>query len=317
MAETPVTQAGVPGGRLTIDDEIYPPLLRRISNPPEALFFEGDASLLLQPQIAVIGSRNPTSAGLDHARAFAAELSKLGFTVTSGLAAGIDATAHRAALDTGGSTIAVNGTGLDIVYPQGSTSLAEEIRVKGLMVSEFPPGTPARRQNFPSRNRIISGLSLGVLVIEAGLNSGSLITARLAGEQGREVFALPGSLHNPMVKGCHRLIKQGARLTESTDEIVAELAPLASELAQELQERLGAVDVAGQREAPPEAETELLADPEYASLWSQLGHDPVSTEQLMERCGLSAREVSSMILMMELQGMVETVHGRHIRRSPA
>ncbi len=186
----------------------------------------------------MVGSRNPTAGGRDHARDFAGELSRAGWTITSGLAAGIDVTAHRAALDAGGQTVAVLGTGLDIIYPRSNQAVAAAISERGVLVSELPPGTPPRKQHFPDRNRIIAGLSLGVLVVEAALNSGSLITARLAAEQGREVFALPGSLHNPMVKGCHRLIKQGARLAESTGDITAALEPVARELALALTQQL-------------------------------------------------------------------------------
>jgi DNA processing protein len=181
---------------LTWKDQTYPSLLRKIASPPAALFVAGDPGLLWQPQLAVIGSRNPTSGGIEHARSFARELCRNGLAVTSGLASGIDATAHEAALDAGGSTIAVNGTGLDNVYPSSSASLAERIRQHGTMVSELPLNFPARRRHFPARNRIISGLSLGVFVVEAALRSGTLITARLAAEQGREVFALPGSVVN-------------------------------------------------------------------------------------------------------------------------
>ncbi len=200
---------------LTWDSARYPALLRHLSSPPAALYADGDPEILWQPQLAIVGSRNPTAGGIDNAREFASALVQHGLTITSGLASGIDGTAHAAAIAAGGKTIAVAGTGLDRVYPMRNRALAASIRKNGVLVSEFPPGTEPRRAHFPSRNRIISGLSLGVLVIEAGLNSGSLITARLAVEQGREVFALPGSIHNPMSKGCHRLIREGAKLVES------------------------------------------------------------------------------------------------------
>ena len=188
------------------------------------------------------------------------------------------------------------------------------IAESGAVVSEFPPGTPPRRANFPRRNRIISGLALGVLVVEAALASGSLITARLAAEQGREVFALPGSLHNPLAKGCHRLIKQGARLVETTDEIGAELAPLAGELAAALTRRMTEAQPAI---APPTApaESELLQDPDYARLWEALGYDPVSQERLLQRTGLPARNLSSMLLMLELHGLIESVAGGRVLRA--
>ena len=223
---------------LTWEDERYPALLRDIPSPPAALFVAGDPDILWQPQLAVIGSRNPTAGGRDNARDFAMELSRQGMTITSGLAAGIDSVAHTAALDAGGYTAAVTGCGLDKVYPASSRNLAQRVEAHGVLVSEFPPGTAPKREHFPTRNRIISGLSLGVLVVEAAMRSGTLITARLAGTQGREVFALPGSIHNPMAKGCHRLIRDGARLVENVEEIMQELASLAGQLAGSLQQHL-------------------------------------------------------------------------------
>jgi len=294
------------------DDEAYPAFLRRIDNPPAALFVDGDPGCLWQPQIAVIGSRNPTAGGLDHARDFAATLSRQGMTITSGMASGIDSAAHKAALDAGGATIAVTGTGLDIVYPASSRALAERIPLHGAVVSEFPLGTPPKRHHFPLRNRIISGLSLAVLVIEAGLNSGTLITARKAAEQGREVFALPGSLHNPMVKGCHRLIREGARLVETTADIMQELGPLASELKLEINRQLEPAP-AGQA-APAVDGEDLLADADYRAVWDVLAYDPVPIDKVIERSGRSAAEVSSMLLMMELRGLVRKQgHGRYVR----
>lgn len=292
---------------LTQDSPQFPPLLGSIPSPPSALFVAGDPDLLWQPQVAVIGSRNPTAGGRDNARDFATELSRRGMAITSGLAAGIDSVAHEAALDAGGATIAVLGTGVDRVYPAGSAALAERIRNRGVLVSEFPLGTPARRSNFPSRNRIISGLSLGVLVIEAGLRSGTLITARMAGNQGRDVFALPGSIHNPLAKGCHRLIRDGARLVESVAEIMEELAPLAGRLADRLRGELAAAE-------PPADAPELVmdpvdpqidSDPEYRMLWSCLGYDPKPVDRIIEQSGLTARAVSAMLLLLELRGMVE------------
>ena len=208
---------------LTWGSERYPALLKRIPSPPAALFVEGNPDVLWLPQVAVVGSRNPTAGGLDHAQAFSAELCRQGMAITSGLASGIDSAAHEAAMKSAGVTIAVTGTGLDRVYPASSREIALQIPERGALISEMPLGSPPKRSHFPARNRIISGLSLGVLVVEAGLNSGSLITARHAAEQGREVFALPGSLHNPMVKGCHRLIREGARLVETCGDIMADL----------------------------------------------------------------------------------------------
>ena len=251
----------------------------------------------------MIGSRNPTAGGLDHARDFATTLTRQGMTITSGLASGIDTAAHEAALDAGGLTIAVNGTGLDQVYPYSSCAAAERIRTQGAMVSELPLGSPPRRQNFPSRNRIISGLSLAVLVIEAGLNSGTLITARKAAEQGRDVFALPGSLNNPMAKGCHRLIREGARLVETTANIMEELGPVAAELQMEIRQRLDQAD--NPPEKPAEFNESLLDDADYRKVWEVMGYDPKPLDVIIEQSGLKAREISSMLLMMELKGMVK------------
>ena len=308
---------------LTWNAPRYPALLRDTPSPPAALWVEGDPDVLWQPQIAVIGSRNPTAGGRDNARDFAGALSRLGMTVTSGMASGIDSVAHRAALDAGGFTVAVTGTGLDTVYPASSRPLADDIAARGALVSEFPPGTPVRRAHFPSRNRIIAGLSLGVLVIEAGLRSGTLITARLAATQGREVFALPGSIHNPMAKGCHRLIRDGARLVETADEVMQELAALAGRLADCLDAHPGAdappgVDKrepggkltpgqAGRRS--PADDRPWESDPDYRALWDSLGHDPKPAESIIRQTGLTAQAVSAMLLMLELRGMVEAHPG--------
>ncbi len=308
---------------LTWGSEDYPELLAGISSPPAALFVAGDPAVLWQPQIAVVGSRNPTSGGLDNARDFASEISRRGFVVTSGLASGIDSACHDAAMQQGGNTVAVTGTGLDTVYPASSRKRAGLVFRQGALVSEFPPGTGARAAHFPSRNRIISGLSLGVLVIEAGLNSGSLITARLGSEQGREVFALPGSIHNPMAKGCHRLIRDGARLVETVDEIVEGITPMAGDLAQRLVARLsdGATEPVDNSPPNPKMASSHRAmdappaliiqrfDPEYQRLWDELGFDPRPVDRLIEQSGLTAREVSAMLLMLELKGMVEAHPG--------
>jgi len=294
------------------DDDSYPALLRRIGNPPAALFIEGDPGYLWRPQIAVIGSRNPTNVGLDHARDFAATLASQGMTITSGLASGIDTASHKAALDAGAPTVAVNGTGLDLVYPASSRGVAERIRSQGAMVSELPLGSPPRRRHFPSRNRVISGLSLAVLVVEAGLNSGTLITARKAAEQGRDVFALPGSLHNPMAKGCHRLIREGARLVETAADILQELGPLARELQLEIRQQLELA--AGVDNEPAVKVCDLLDDADYQVLWDALAFDAKPVDLLIEQTGLSASTVSSMLLMMELRGMVKKQGtGRYLR----
>lgn len=308
---------------LTWGDERYPALLRNLSSPPAALFVEGNPDVLWQPQLAVIGSRNPTAGGRDNARDFAGELSRQGLTITSGLAAGIDSVAHEAALDAGGFTAAVLGSGLDVVYPASGRQLAARVAERGVMVSEFPPGTPAQKSHFPSRNRIISGLSLGVLVVEAALRSGTLITARLAGEQGREVFALPGSIHNPMAKGCHRLIRDGAKLVENVGEILQELGALAGRVAGELKQQLeseehaaqqGGLEFGGEQPNLSESPAPLAGkpwedDPEYRKLWDCLGFDPRPVDSIIEKSGLTARAVSAMLLMLELRGLVEAHPG--------
>jgi DNA processing protein len=211
---------------ITPFDSEYPALLRQISNAPAVLFVQGNIRRLANPQIAIVGSRNSTVTGRDNAFKFAQHFSELGFTVTSGLALGIDAAAHQGALKGQGGTIAVLGTGIDKIYPSSHVALAHEIIEKGVLLSEYPIGVPPAPSNFPRRNRIISGLSLGTLVVEAALKSGSLITARYALDQGREVFAIPGSIHSPLAKGCHHLIRQGAKLVETAEDVLEELSAL-------------------------------------------------------------------------------------------
>jgi len=281
--------------------------LRDLPSPPAALFVDGDPETLWQPQIAVVGSRNPTRGGLDNAKSFAAELSRRGLTITSGMASGIDSHAHEAALNTGGLTVAVTGTGVDRVYPASARNLAAKIREQGALVSELPLGEPPRRRHFPSRNRIISGLSLGVLVVEAGLNSGTLITARMAGNQGRDVFAIPGSIHNPMSRGCHRLIREGARLVENVVQIIEEIAPMAGQLADQL--RLQLEDVEPGKLEETAGDPQMEQDPEYDLLWSCLSFDPTPVNVIIDRSGLTARAVSAMLLMLELRGMAEAHPG--------
>lgn len=309
----------------------YPPLLRGIANPPFALFVEGEPTLLWLPSIAVVGSRHPTSGGRDNARDFAHALASDGMVVASGLAAGIDAAAHAATLaHDGGHTIAVLGTGPDLAYPRGNADLRERIAQHGAVVSEFPPGTPPRTEHFPSRNRILAGLSLGTLVIEAAQRSGALITARLAAESGREVFAVPGSIRNPLARGCHKLIREGAQLVESADEVLAALAPMANELAAALRLRLAGSPVRPHVEVttfgssrstggstladipPPGCPSD---DPDYQRLWQALGHDPSDMDALVQRSGLTAAELSSMLLLMELDGRVTVEHGRYQRKT--
>ncbi len=292
-------------------DPDYPPLMRKAGSPPLALFVAGDPTLLWYPAVAVVGSRGPTAGGRDNARSFSRALVAAGYAVTSGLAAGVDRAAHEAALDAGGLTVAVLGTGPDVPYPRNHAGLMARIAAHGAVVSEHPPGTEARREHFPSRNRILAGLTLGTLVIEAASRSGALITARQAADAGREVFAVPGSIHNPMARGCHRLIRDGAALVESADEVTAALGAWAGALRGELQRRLG---VAVDQVAEP-ADVVATDDPAHHRLWRALGHDPTTMDQLTERTGLTAAALSSMLLVMELQGRVAVEHGRYSRRT--
>jgi DNA processing protein len=306
-------------------DPDYPSLLRRSANAPFALFVAGDPALLWHPSIAVVGSRAASPGGRDNAATFARSIAAAGFGVASGLAAGVDAAAHEAALAAGGLTLAVLGTGPDIPYPRGHACLHARIATSGVVVSEHLPGTGARAEHFPSRNRILAGLALGTVVVEAAERSGALITARQAVEAGREVFAIPGSIHNPMARGCHRLIRDGAVLVETAAEVVAALAPAARELAADLRRRLDA-PTSGARDYCQDAITRgadtgsevaqrhLPAhDADYQKLWKALGHDPTGMDQLVERTGLTPAELSSMLLLMELDGRVTTQHGRYHR----
>lgn len=282
---------------LKLGDDGYPELLAGIAGPPERLFVIGDPEVLHLPALAIVGSRNPTKGGAQNAFDFARHLAASGFCIVSGLAQGIDAAAHRGALAAGAPTIAFLGHGIDRVYPAVNRDLAHDIARHGALASEFPLGTAPNRTLFPQRNRLISGISLGTLVVEAARRSGSLITARLAAEQGREVFAIPGSIHNPLSRGCHQLIRQGAKLVEAADDIVAELAPLAGHLMQ----------TAEHPGTPPESRGD--ADEEYVILLEALGHDPVSTDELAERSGLTINQVSSMLLILELEGKIEKLSG--------
>ena len=287
---------------LTLADHHYPKALLNITDPPPVLYAKGDISLLTRPSVAIVGSRNATTQGMQNAERFAQVLSAAGLTVISGLALGIDAAAHRGALlhapsgRDGGSTVAVTGTGLDLVYPARHRELAHQIAEAGCLLSEHPLGTPAIASNFPRRNRIISGLSLGVLVVEAAAQSGSLITARSALEQGREVFAIPGSIHSPLSKGCHRLIRQGAKLVESAQDIL-----------EELQWNPGN-SPALESNNTPQTNSSL----QY--LLDVAGYDPVSIDQLLQRSDWSVAEVQAGLLTLELNGQMELLPGGQYRR---
>jgi DNA processing protein len=273
---------------ITLADESYPRALLEIADPPAVLYAHGRADLLQRPALAIVGSRNASAQGESNAGHFARALSDAGLTIVSGLALGIDAAAHRGGLAGAGSTIAVLGTGVDVVYPNRNAELAAEIARRGLLISEFALGTPAIAHNFPRRNRLISGLARGCLIVEAAIASGSLITARCAADQGRDVFAIPGSIHSPLAKGCHALIKSGAKLVESADDVLAELAGF--------QPTARATTLA----AAPSADTGLLA---------VMGHDPVDVDSLCERAGLSPEEVTSQLLRLELDGRVTALPG--------
>lgn len=281
----------------TLGDAVYPPALLQMADPPLLLFAQGDLTRLASPALALVGSRAATAQGLDNARAFGAHLSQRGLTIVSGLALGIDGAAHEGGLQGPGGTIAVIGTGPDIVYPRRHTALAARIRAGGgLILSEYLPGTPPLAPNFPKRNRLIAGLGLGTLVVEAAPQSGSLITARLAADMGREVFAIPGSIHSPQSRGCHALIKQGAKLVETGDDVW-----------QELQHLLPATAAAA---APAPSAPTSRADP----LLAALGHDPLDLDALVARTGWPAHELTARLLELELQGQVARLPGGSYQR---
>ncbi|MCO6439679.1 MAG: DNA-processing protein DprA [Nitrococcus mobilis] len=286
---------------LCCTDPDYPELLRRIPVPPPLLFVVGQPAVLNQPQLAIVGSRNPTPGGMSNACAFAAHLASAGLTVTSGLALGIDAGAHRGALEADGLTVAVLGTGPDRIYPARHRDLAHAIAERGALISELPIGSRPRREHFPRRNRIISGLALGTLVVEASPRSGSLITVQHALEQGREVFAIPGSVHNPLARGCHALIRQGAKLVESAADVLEELPPFAEAMAE--------------RPASPDPGKTPFLDRDYRRVLTALGYDPVPADVLLQRTGLTPDTLSAMLLQLELMGYVATCPGgRYARR---
>ncbi|WP_292759461.1 DNA-processing protein DprA [Methylophaga sp. UBA2689] len=292
--------------RHVIDQQhhLYPELLQQIPDPPALLFVQGDINLLSKWQLATVGSRNPTASGSDTAFEFARYLAQGDIVITSGLATGIDAAAHKGALAVSGRTIAVIGTGLDRVYPASHRNLAHHIAEGGAIVSEFPLGTSPKAENFPRRNRIISGLSLGTLVVEAAVKSGSLITARMAMEQGREVFAIPGSIHNPLSRGCHQLIREGAKLVETANDIIEELGAIAGVVPQAVEKPASSEQIVVQAEL----------DNDYQLLFEFLGYDPIHIDMLIDKSGLTADAVSSMLLLLELQGQVASLPGgRYVR----
>ncbi len=282
---------------LTLGDSDYPAMLLQTPDPPLLLYVQGQVGLLGQRSLAIVGSRNASAQGMDNARSFGAHLSRQGWTIISGLAFGIDAAAHEGGLEGAGSTVAVVGTGLDRVYPARHRTLAQRIATDGVLVSEFAPGTPPLAPNFPQRNRIIAGLARGTLVVEAALKSGSLITARQAAEYGREVFAVPGSIHSPLSRGCHALIRQGAKLVESADDILEELQGQSSLVP------------ADTTPAPPGRDDPVLR---------ALGHDPATLDALCARTGWSAQELSARLLELELEDRVARLPGGlYQRRSHA
>ena len=281
-------------GLVTLADAGYPRLLLETADPPPVLYCRGRLELLERPALAVVGSRNATAQGTSNAEQFSRAFSEAGLTIVSGLAQGIDAAAHRGGLAGDGSTIAVLGTGVDLVYPRANAALAEEIATRGLLLSEFPLGTQALAHHFPRRNRLISGLAQGTLVVEAALASGSLITARTAADQGREVFALPGSIHSPLSKGCHALIKSGAKLVENAEDVLAELASF---------RRTG---FASTRAAPATADDEPLL--------ACMGFDPVDVDSLCARARLPAERVAAELLRLELAGRVTALPGGLFQR---
>ncbi len=287
--------AAQPGQHIvTLADREYPQSLLQIPDPPSLLYVRGRLDLLQQRALGVVGSRNATPQGVQTAENFARTLAAEGLCIVSGLALGIDTAAHRGALHGGGATIAVIGTGADRIYPARNRELAHAIAAQGAIVSEFPLGTPAKAGNFPRRNRLIAGLSAGILVVEAALESGSLITARLAAEQGREVFAIPGSIHSPVARGCHRLIRQGAKLVETASDILEELAP-----GQGCLPAGDAFPAAGQDTHPI-----LIA----------LGHGPSGLDDLVERSGLGAEKLLPELLNLELAGQIAVLPGNRYQR---
>jgi DNA processing protein len=292
---------------VTLADPEYPQMLLQIPDPPSVIYVRGRLDLLNRPALAIVGSRNPTAQGIQNAERFAATFSEAGLVIASGLALGIDAAAHRGALAAGGNTVAFIGTGIDRIYPARNRELALEIAAKGAIVSEFPIGTPVSASNFPRRNRLISGFSRGALIVEAAVESGSLITARLAAEQGREVFAIPGSIHAPQARGCHKLIKQGAKLVETAQDVLEELRWNVSNASSAATEDPLQVSTASPTAVSPEQEA-------VSQLLAAMSFDPCSTDDLAVRCGLTAEALSVMLLHLELDGRVASLPGGRYQR---
>ena len=286
---------------ISFEDENYPPLLKEVDNPPYILFALGDPAVARFPSFAIVGSRKPSREGIENATGFSAGLTKSGLCITSGLAYGIDAAAHKASIAQGGRTLAVIGTGIDITYPAVHLSLAQEIAKQGLILAIFPRGTKPLRQNFPQRNPIISGISLGVLVVEAGIHSGALITARAAAEQGREVCAIPGSIHSPVAKGCNKLIREGARLVEDCNDILEEIEPLFKSHRQNLPT---------ERRVPS---SQLSS--EAQQLIGHISHHPIHPDQLVENIDLSAHKIMAALTELEITGLIEQQNGLYRRTS--
>lgn len=315
---------------ITLDDAAYPALLLEIHDPPPLLYVVGDPACLSRPAVAIVGARNATPGGLDNARAFARTLARMGWCVVSGLAAGIDAAAHEGALEVGqegAGTVAVMGTGADIIYPARNRALARRIAVHGALVSEYALGMPALPHQFPRRNRLVAGLTRGVLIVEAAVQSGSLITARLAADAGREVFAIPGSIHSPLSRGCHALLRQGAKLTETAHDIVSELDAMQAgarssgdlfdggrSMVQSYEVSLPATTTGVASGVPPSAPGATRQTGAAASLMQALGHDPVHLDDLQRRLQWPAEAVLSGLLALELDNSVARLPGGRYQR---
>ncbi|MEX3930255.1 DNA-processing protein DprA [Paraburkholderia phymatum] len=305
----------LPGNALvTLDDPAYPPALLTMPDPPPLLYVKGRIELLHARGVAVVGSRSATPQGLEDAARFALTLSDAGLTIVSGLALGIDGAAHRGALQGRGSTIAVIGTGADIVYPPSHQALAQQIAERGAIMSEWPLGTPARSAHFPQRNRLIAGLVSGVLIVEAAMRSGSLITARLANEMGRDVFAIPGSIHAPLARGCHRMIKQGAKLVETPEDVLEELGFATPPPAPVPTRRLRALPQIRSADESARGEGDCGLTAEAGRLLDALGHSPATLEILAERTEMDDTLLQSTLLRLELAGeLCALPGGRYVR----